>query len=138
AGRSGMAEETRRLINEAVTAGAQDNIGLGEAAGRQLQLLHPAHAENSLLHAAYEARVPVTVHVAIGTDIVHIHPSADGASIGQTTQHDFRLLCSLVRELDGGGVYLNLGSAVVLPEGFLKTVTGVRNPRFTLHDFCHP
>ena len=59
----------------------------------QLQLMQPAHADKSLLHAAYEARVPVTVHVAVGTDIVHIHPSADGASIGQTTQHDFRLLC---------------------------------------------
>lgn len=135
AGRFGMAEETGRLINEAVTAGAQDNIGLGEATGRQLQLLHPAHAENSLLHAAYEARVPVTVHVAIGTDIVHIHPSADGASIGQTSIQDFRLLCSLVSKLDAGGVYLNLGSAVVLPEVFLKTVTVVRNLGFRLQDF---
>ena len=108
---------------------------MGEAIGRQLQLLRPAHAEKSLLHAAYEAGVPVTVHVAIGTDIVHIHPSADGASIGQTTLQDFRLLCSLVRELDAGGVYLNLGSAVVLPEVFLKTVTVVRNLGFKLQDF---
>lgn len=134
-GSFGMAEETGRTINEAVAAGAKDNIGMGEAIGRQLQLMQPPHAEKSLLHAAYEARVPVTVHVAVGTDIVHIHPSADGASIGQTTQHDFRLLCSLVRELDGGGVYLNLGSAVVLPEVFLKTVTVVRNLGFKLKDF---
>ena len=134
-GSFGMAEETGRTINEAVTAGAKDNIGMGEAIGRQLQLMRPAHAQKSLLHAAYEARVPVTVHVAIGTDIVHIHPSADGASIGQTTLHDFRLLCSLVRELDGGGVYLNLGSAVVLPEVFLKTVTVVRNLGYKLQDF---
>jgi deoxyhypusine synthase len=131
----GMAEETGRIINEATAAGAKDNIGMGEAIGRQLQAMSPDHADKSLLHAAYEAGVPVTVHVAIGTDIVHIHPSADGAAIGQTTLHDFRLLCSLVRELDGGGVYLNLGSAVVLPEIFLKTVTVVRNLGHKLQDF---
>jgi hypothetical protein len=136
AGSFGMAEETGRIINEATIAGANDNIGMGEAIGRQLELMRPAHAEKSMLHAAYEARVPVTVHVAIGTDIVHIHPTADGASIGQTTLQDFRLLCSLVRELGGGGVYLNLGSAVVLPEVFLKTVTVVRNLGFKLQDFC--
>lgn len=131
----GMAEETGRIINEATAAGARDNIGMGEAIGRQLQLMRPDYADKSLLHAAYQAGVPVTVHVAIGTDIVHVHPSADGASIGQTTLHDFRLLCSLVRELDGGGVYLNLGSAVVLPEVFLKTVTVVRNLGHKLQDF---
>ena len=134
-GTFGMAEETGRIINEAVTAGAKDKIGMGEAIGRQLDLMQPAHSDKSLLHTAYGSRVPVTVHVALGTDIVHIHPSADGASIGQTTQHDFRLLCSLVRGLDGGGVYLNLGSAVVLPEVFLKTVTVVRNLGFKLQDF---
>lgn len=131
----GMAEETGRFINDASVAGASDNIGLGEAIGRQLQQMRPDHAGKSLLHAAYEAGVPVTVHVALGTDIVHIHPSADGASIGQTTLHDFRLLCSLVRELDDGGVYLNFGSAVVLPEVFLKTVTVVRNLGHKLQDF---
>lgn len=135
AGSFGMAEETGRIINEAVRAGAQDNIGMGEAIGRRLHLMQPAYADKSVLHAAYEAGVPVTVHVAIGTDIVHIHPSADGASIGQTTLQDFRLLCSLVRELDGGGVYLNIGSAVILPEVFLKTVTVVRNLGHKLQDF---
>ena len=134
-GSFGMAEETGRIINEAAKEGARDQIGMGEAIGRQLSAMKPAHAQQSLLHAAYAAEVPVTVHVAIGTDIVHIHPSADGPSIGQTTQYDFRLLCSLVRELDGGGVYLNLGSAVVLPEVFLKTVTVVRNLGFKLQDF---
>jgi hypothetical protein len=97
--------------------------------------MRPAYARQSLLYAAYAAEVPVTVHVAIGTDIVHIHPNADGAAIGQTTLHDFRLLCSIVRELDDGGVYLNLGSAVLLPEVFLKTVTVVRNLGFRLADF---
>jgi deoxyhypusine synthase len=134
-GSFGMAEETGRIINQAVSAGAKDNIGMGEAIGRQLQQMGPPHADKSLLYTAYKAGVPVTIHVAIGTDIVHIHPSAAGASIGQTTQHDFRLLCSLVRELDSGGAYLNLGSAVVLPEVFLKTVTVVRNLGFRLQDF---
>ena len=134
-GNFGMAEETGRLVNEAIKAGASDQIGMGEAIGRLLHSMQPAHADQSLLYAAYKAKVPVTVHVAIGTDIVDTHPNADGASTGQTTYRDFRLLCSIVRELDGGGVYLNLGSAVVLPEVFLKTVTVVRNLGFKLEDF---
>jgi len=134
-GNFGMAEETGRLVNEAIKAGANDRIGMGEAAGRYLHSIAPAHAAKSLLHSAYEASIPVTVHTAIGTDILDIHPSADGASAGQTSYYDFRLLCSIVRELDGGGVYLNLGSAVVLPEVFLKTVTVIRNLGFELADF---
>jgi hypothetical protein len=130
-----MAEETGRLINEAIKSGANDQIGMGEAAGQKLHLMKPAHADKSLLHSAYEASIPVTVHTAIGTDIVDIHPTADGANTGQTSYYDFRLLCSIVRGLDGGGVYLNLGSAVVLPEVFLKTVTVVRNLGFELKDF---
>jgi hypothetical protein len=126
-GAFGAAEETGRLLNEAASAGAADAIGLGEAVGRMLVERTPPHAGASLLHETYAARVPVTVHVAIGNDITHIHPSADGAAIGATTHRDFRLLCSLVAGLDGGGVYLNLGSAVVLPETFLKAVTVVRN-----------
>lgn len=135
AGGFGMAEETGRIINEAIKEGARDRLGMGESIGRELHRMQPAHAQESLLHSAYEASVPVTVHVAVGTDIVHIHPSADGASTGQTTYDDFRLLCSIVRELDGGGVYLNLGSAVVLPEVFLKTVTVVRNLGYKLENF---
>jgi hypothetical protein len=126
-GAFGAAEETGRRLNEAATIGARDQIGLGEAVGRMLAGLAPTHASASLLHEAYGVRCPVTAHVAIGTDIPHIHPNADGAAIGATTHHDFRLLCSLVAELDGGGVYLNLGSAVILPETFLKAVTVVRN-----------
>jgi len=135
AGQFGMAEETGRIINEATARGAEDKIGLGEAVGRQLAELSPLHVDRSMLAMAYELGIPVTVHVAIGTDIVHIHPSADGAATGQTTYQDFLLLCSIVRDLNGGGVYLNLGSAVVLPEVFLKTVTVVRNLGFTLTDF---
>ena len=134
-GQFGMAEETGRIVNEAIRAGARDGIGMGEALGRQLHQMNAAHMDVSLLCSAYQANIPVTVHVAIGTDIVDIHPSADGASVGQTTYYDFRLLCAIVRELDGGGVYLNLGSAVLLPEVFLKTVTVVRNLGHKLEDF---
>ena len=134
-GSFGMAEETGRIINEAVNEGARDKIGMGEAIGRKLRSMKLSDPKQSLLYAAYDASVPVTVHVALGTDIVHIHPSADGANIGQTSLQDFRLLCSVVRDLDGGGVYLNLGSAVILPEVFLKTITVVRNLGFKLEDF---
>jgi hypothetical protein len=126
-GEFGAAEETGRLLNEAAIAAARDRIGLGEAVGRLLDELAPPHAGASLLHASYAARVPVTAHVAIGNDITHIHPNADGAAIGAATHRDFRLLCSVVAGLDGGGVYLNIGSAVVLPETFLKAVTVARN-----------
>jgi hypothetical protein len=134
-GTFGMAEETGRIINDAVRAGANDEIGMGEAIGRQLSQMKPAHADQSLLCCAYEQAAPVTVHVAMGTDIVHIHPSFDGAETGRTTHRDFLLLCSMVRELNGGGVYLNVGSAVILPEVFLKTVTVVRNLGYKLEDF---
>lgn len=118
-GRFGSAEETGRLMNEALTA----EEGLGEALGRALAgTTHP-----SLLREAYEARVPVTVHVAIGTDTPHTHPAANPAMIGAATHHDFRLFCSLAAGLNDGGVYLNCGSAVVLPEVFLKAVSAVRN-----------
>ncbi|HEU4593827.1 MAG TPA: hypothetical protein VFS10_01575 [Pyrinomonadaceae bacterium] len=135
AGAFGAADETGRLLNDAARAGARDRIGLGEALGRALVQLKPKHAELSLLCAAYEARVPFTAHVAVGTDIAHFHPQADGASLGATTHTDFRLLSEMVRRMDGGGVYLNIGSAVILPEVFLKTVTLVRNLGHTLEDF---
>ena len=126
-GRFGAAEETGRILNEAAASAARDGIGLGEAVGRELVRVAPPYAGASILHAAYESRIPVTVHVAIGNDILHIHPNADGAAIGAATHRDFRLLCTLAAGLDGGGVYLNFGSAVILPEVFLKAVTAVRN-----------
>lgn len=135
AGAFGMAEETGRLINEAIRRGAADGLGLGEAVGRALHELAPPHAAASLLHAAYAARIPVTAHVTIGADIIHLHPHADGAAIGAATHRDFRLVTALVGGLDGGGVYLNLGSAVTLPEVFLKAVTVVRNLGQGLGDF---
>jgi hypothetical protein len=135
AGAFGAAEETGKLLNEAARVGARDGLGLGEAMGRALLATNPSHKDYSLLCAAYSMRLPFTAHVAIGADIAHFHPGADGAALGQTTHTDFRLLAELVRRMDGGGVYLNIGSAVVLPEIFLKAVTLVRNLGHPLADF---
>jgi hypothetical protein len=135
AGAFGAADETGRLLNDAAREAERDGLGLGEALGRALLASGPKHAGLSLLCAAYEARVPFTAHVAIGTDIAHFHPSADGAALGAATHTDFRLLSELVRRLNGGGVYLNVGSAVILPEVFLKCVTLVRNLGHPLEDF---
>ena len=123
----GGAEETAQLLNGAARDGARDQIGLGEAVGRALHARNPQHRDYSLLCAAYESKVPFTAHITIGGDIAHFHPDFDGAALGATTHTDFRLLAELVRQMDGGGVYLNVGSAVVLPEVFLKCVTLVRN-----------
>jgi hypothetical protein len=126
-GRFGSAEETGRLMNQAIVEGP----GIGEALGRALAgTTHP-----SILREAWEARVPVTVHVAVGTDTPHTHPAADPAAIGAGTHHDFRLFCSLVAQLNDGGVYLNVGSAVVMPEVFLKAVSAVRNLGHPLANF---
>jgi hypothetical protein len=127
AGAFGGAEETGRLLNDAARDGAKEDLGLGEALGRALVALKPKHQDVSLLCAAYDARIPFTAHVTIGGDIGHFHPSADGAALGATSHTDFRLLAETVRRMDGGGVYLNIGSAVSLPEIFLKCVTLVRN-----------
>ena len=134
-GAFGMAEETGRLLNEAIKLGAAGKIGIGESVGRMLAESKAQHGEFSLLHEAYKLRVPVTAHVTIGTDIIHIHPHADGAAIGAASYHDFKLFTSIVQNLDDGGVYLNLGSAVTLPEIFLKAVTVVRNLGHSLTDF---
>ncbi len=129
AGAFGMARETGAYLNKAASAAAYSGIGYGEAAGRFLasRKLNPKHAAASVLLAAYQHKIPVTVHLAIGTDIPHMHPAADGPSLGAATHHDFRFFCSLVKEMHPGGVYLNWGSAVLLPEVFLKAVSVVRN-----------
>jgi hypothetical protein len=128
-GKFGMAEETGLYLNEVAVGAARSGIGMGEAAGKLLTSprLRAKHPDQSLLAAAYRARIPVTVHLAIGTDTPHMHPAADGAALGQATHHDFRLFCALVRRMHPGGVYLNWGSAVLLPEVFLKAVSVVRN-----------
>jgi hypothetical protein len=133
-GAFGGAEETGRLLNGAARDGARDGIGLGEAIGRALTNLNSKNRGYSLLCAAYSQRIPFTAHVTIGGDIGHFHPTADGAALGATTHTDFRLLAELVRRMNGGGVYLNIGSAVVLPEVFLKCVTLVRNLGYELSD----
>jgi hypothetical protein len=133
-GAFGGAEETGALLNRAALEGAQDGIGLGEATGRALLALEPKHANYSLLCGAYKARVPFTAHITVGGDIAHFHPKTDGADLGATSHTDFRLLAELVRRMDDGGVYLNIGSAVVLPEIFLKCVTLVRNLGHGLSD----
>lgn len=127
AGAFGGADETGKLLNRAALEGAAEGLGLGEATARALLQLNPKHADYSLLCVAYNSRVPFTAHLTIGGDIGHFHPQADGASLGAATHTDFRLLAELVRRMDGGGVYLNIGSAVTLPEVFLKAVTLVRN-----------
>ena len=133
-GAFGGADETGKLLNRAAQEGANEDIGLGEATGRALLAMNPRHADCSLLCATYEARVPFTAHLTIGGDIGHFHPRADGAALGAATHTDFRLLSEIVRRMDGGGVYLNIGSAVTLPEVFLKAVTLVRNLGHPLSD----
>ena len=136
-GRFGSAEETGRDMNCAITAGGGDGLGMGESLGRWLEkAADPQFAGASLLLAAYRRGTPVTVHVAVGTDTPHTHPSADGAAIGSTSHRDFRLLCAYVADLNDGGVYLNCGSAVVLPEVFLKAVSAVRNLGHPLAQFA--
>jgi hypothetical protein len=125
-GQFGMADEPARLINEAIREGALSNMGLGEAVGARLSKEKLPHHALSLLARAHALGVPVSVHVAIGTDTIHFHPSADGASLGKASHHDFRLFATLVSKLEGG-VFVNLGSAVILPEVFLKALSLVRN-----------
>jgi hypothetical protein len=125
-GRFGMAEETGRLLNAAINDGAAAGLGIGQAVTRFLGEKQPQFARSSILAAAARLKVPVTVHVAIGTDIIHMHPAASGAAIGEGTLRDFRYFVSNVARLERG-VYLNCGSAVVLPEVFLKAVALARN-----------
>jgi len=128
-GQFGMAEETGKYLNEIAKLSHRIRIGYGEAAGQFLSsgVIEVKHADFSVLAVAYKRRIPVTIHLAIGTDIPHMHPAANGAALGDATHHDFRLFCALVQLMHPGGVYLNWGSAVLLPEIFLKAVSVVRN-----------
>lgn len=128
-GKFGMAEETGQGINEIAKLAQRIHIGYGEAAGQYLHsgILPTKHLDASVLAAAYRMRIPVTVHLAIGTDIPHMHPAADGGALGAASFMDFRLFCALVQGMDAGGVFLNWGSAVILPEVFLKAVSVARN-----------
>jgi len=125
-GRFGLAEETGRLLNDAITEGVRAGLGLGQSVARLLASTPPPFARSSVLAAAARLEIPITVHVALGTDIIHMHPSASGAAIGEGSLRDFRYFVSNVARLERG-VYLNCGSAVVLPEVFLKAVALARN-----------
>jgi len=125
-GRFGMAEETGRLLNEAITGGVARGRGIGQAITSFLAAKQPQYARTSVLAAAARLQIPLTVHVAIGTDIIHMHPAASGAALGEGSLRDFRYFVSAVARLERG-VYLNCGSAVVLPEVFLKAVALARN-----------
>jgi hypothetical protein len=130
----GAAKETGEILNAAAASAMKASLGLGEAMGSELVSRDPANADKSVLCAAYERKLPVTAHLAIGADIGHFHASCDGAALGAASHTDFRLMCSMVREMNGGGVYLNCGSAVMLPEVFLKAVTVVKNLGSELSD----
>jgi hypothetical protein len=131
----GAAKETGEILNEAAKSGQENHIGLGESMGKMLSNLKPKFADQSLLCSTYANNIPFTAHLTIGADIGHFHASASGAALGETSHTDFKLFCSLVKEMNGGGVYLNLGSAVTMPEIFLKAVTVVRNLGHELQDF---
>lgn len=132
-GRFGMVGETADFFAQAAAMGAEDGVGLGAAVGRLLVEQNQPHANVSIFAAAHRAGIPATVHVAIGSDTVHMHPQADGATLGRATMTDFRLACSVVADLgasesgSAGGVWCNIGSAVLLPEVFLKAVAVARN-----------
>lgn len=132
-GTFGMVRETMAFFDAAVDCAAKDGIGLGAAVGKLLADRDVPHVDQSVFAAAHRAGIPATVHVAVGTDTVHVSPGMDGARLGEATMHDFRLLCDVVSDLGAapkgavGGVWLNIGSAVLLPEVFLKAVSSARN-----------
>jgi hypothetical protein len=137
-GTFGMARETAERLNEAIRLGASDGSGMGESIGREILTARDRHAKRSIFAAAVRLGIPITVHAAIGTDVHHMHPSADGAAIGATSFRDFETLVGVVADLEGG-VFLNVGSAVILPEVFLKALALARNlghrvDRFTTID----
>lgn len=136
-GRFGMARETGEFMNAAINDAAPSQIGMGEALGGFINRNEPPFTYDalSILARAHARNVPVTVHVAIGTDIIHIHPNASGTHLGEATLRDFKLFCTMTKELHAGGVYLNVGSAVILPEVFLKAISVVRNLGFELEEF---
>lgn len=136
-GKFGMVRETAEQMNGAINAAARDGIGMGEGLGQAIVNGGGGfpYSNVSILAEAWKRSIPVTVHVAVGTDTIHAHSSASGAAIGKTSFQDFRLFSTVVQGLDGGGVYLNVGSAVLLPEVFLKAVSVVRNLGHSLEEF---
>src|SRR3989338_6259853 len=132
-GTFGMIEETGKFLNEAIKEGAKNNLGMGYSIGKKIDDLNLPNKEYSSLYNAYKLNIPVTVHVAIGTDIIHQHPSCDGAALGKTSYHDFKVFAECVSKLEEG-VILNIGCAVILPEVFLKALTIARNLGFKVEN----
>ena len=132
-GKFGMIEETGGILNEAISEGAKNNYGMGYAIGKKINDLNLPNKEYSILYNAYKLNIPVTVHVAIGTDIIHQHPKCDGAAVGRTTYQDFKIFAESVSRLEDG-VVLNIGCAVILPEVFLKALTIARNLGFKVEN----
>lgn len=133
-GTFGMAEETGRELNRAIKSGVQRGWGIGRSVGEYITRSKGQYKELSILAAATRLNIPATVHIAIGTDIIHMHPEADGRAIGEGSMRDFRFFSSVVSDLKGG-VYINLGSAVILPEVFLKAIAVTRNLKYKVKDF---
>jgi hypothetical protein len=133
-GQFGMAKETGECLNEAVQEGANEEIGLGLAVGRMIHEKKLPYSDISILAEGYRLNIPVTVHVAFGTDIIHLHPSFDSAKTGKATYRDFQIFASVISSLQGG-IYLNIGSAVIMPEVFLKAITLVRNLGYNVDNF---
>ncbi|MBC8526331.1 MAG: hypothetical protein H8D22_05595 [Candidatus Cloacimonetes bacterium] len=134
-GSFGMGEETGRIINKVIIEGYGSGLGYGEALGKHIYEEEPKYWKASLLARAYQHNIPVTVHVGIGTDITHQHKYANGEAIGGASFRDFKIFCNQIKELNNGGVLVNFGSAVILPEVFLKAVTIVRNLEYPLTNF---
>jgi hypothetical protein len=132
AGRFGMADETGRLLNDAINDGVGRGLGIGQSIGEWLRANRASHQHLSVVAAAVRLDIPVTVHIGIGTDIIHMHPAASGSALGQGSLKDFRYLVSNVGRLEQG-VFLNCGSAVILPEVFLKAVSLARNRGLSLN-----
>ncbi len=126
-GSFGMAAETGELINGVAVSACEERLGFGEAFGKRINADRPPHLPLSLFATAYRLGIPATIHVAIGTDIVHQQPGADGASIGEASMRDFTIFAEVVKDIHEGGVVLNIGSSVILPEVFLKALTVARN-----------
>lgn len=134
-GSFGMAEETADLVNGAALRATEKNEGFGEAMGAALTEKNPPYLDRALLAKCHQLAIPYTLHIALGTDIVHQHPAADGAAIGEASLRDFRILAASVSGLGDGGVVLNIGSAVIMPEVFLKALSVTRNLGFKVQNF---
>jgi hypothetical protein len=134
AGTFGMGQETGQLINRAIIAGVGEGKGIGRSIGEFLNSSDFPNKESSIFSETCRLDIPATVHVAVGSDIIHMHPEADGAAIGEGSLRDFRLLAAVIADLEGG-VYVNLGSAVILPEVFLKALNVARNLGHKVEDF---